>query len=57
MEAAATACVVLGICGQLAQTENGSGSFMVKLMDALSTLTPAQLEQYKNLEETQYETL
>ena len=57
MEAAVTACAVLGVCGQLAQTENGSGSFMVKLMDALSTLTPAQLEQYKNLEETQYETL
>ena len=39
MNAAVTACVVLGVCGQLAETPKGSGSFMVNLMDALSTLT------------------
>ncbi len=53
MNAAVTACVVLGVCGQIAETEKGSGSFMVNLMDALSTLTDAQLEQYKNIEEMQ----
>ena len=57
MNAAVTACVVLGICGQLAETPKGSGSFMVNLMDALSTLTDAQLEQYIKTEERQYEKL
>lgn len=50
MDAAAAACVVLGICGQIAQTPKGSGSFMVNLMDALSTLTDAELEKYKDVE-------
>ena len=53
MNAAVTACEALGICGQLAQTDKGSGSFMVNLMDALSTLTDAELEKYKNEEETE----
>ncbi len=53
MNAAVTACVMLGICGQIAETEKGSGSFMVNLMDALSTLTDTQLEEYKNIEEMQ----
>ena len=57
MNAAVTACVVLGICGQIAETPKGSGSFMVNLMDALSTLTDAQLEQYIKAEERQYERL
>lgn len=57
MNAAVTACAVLGICGQIAETTNGSGSFMVNLMDALSTLTEEQLEQYKDLEEMDNEKL
>ena len=57
MNAAVTACAVLGICGQLAETPKGSGSFMVNLMDALSTLTGAQLDHYKDMEEMQYENL
>lgn len=57
MHAAAAACTVLGICGQLAQTDRGSGSFMARLMDALSTLTDADCEKYKDLEEVQYENL
>lgn len=51
MDAAVTACTVLGICGELARTDKGSGSFMVNLMDALSTLTNAEFEKCKNLEE------
>ena len=57
MDAAVTACTVLGICGQIAETPKGSGSFMVNLMDALSTLTDEELEKYKNAEEMQYENL
>ncbi len=57
MDAAVTACVMLGISGQIAETPKGSGSFMVRLMDALSALTDAQLEQYKNTEEMQHEKL
>lgn len=54
MDAAVAACAVLGICGELAETEKGSGSFMVNLMDTLSTLNGQQLEQYISMEETQY---
>ena len=57
MNAAVTACAVLGICGQLAETPKGSGSFMVNLMDALSTLTDAQLDHYKDMEVLQHENL
>ena len=57
MNAAIAACVVLSICGQIAETPKGSGSFMVNLMDALSTLTDVQLEQYIDTEERQYEKL
>ena len=55
MDAATTACVMLGTCGQIAETPKGSGSFMVNLLDALSTLTDVKLDQYKNTEESQYE--
>ncbi len=53
--AAAAACAVFGICGQLAQTDRGSGTFSVQLMDALSTVTDSVLQQYINLEETDIE--
>ena len=52
MEASTAACVVLGTCGQMAETPKGSGTFMVNLLDALSTVTDAQLENKMNLEET-----
>ena len=51
INAAITACAVLGVCGQIAETPKGSGSFGMKLMDALSTLTEAQLETYAKIEE------
>lgn len=38
-DAAVSAAVMLGICGELAETDRGSGSFMVNLMDRLSTVT------------------
>ena len=57
MDAAAAACVMLGACGQMAETEKGSGTFMVNLLDALSTATDEQLEDLIELEEKQDETI
>lgn len=56
LDAAVTACAMLGVCGQVAETDQGSGSFQRNLMDALSTLSEADLEQYLNLEEMTLET-
>ena len=42
-DAAVSACAVFGICGQLAQTDKGAGSFMTNLLDALSTVTGEQI--------------
>lgn len=55
LESAVTACVVLGICGQLAETEEGSGTFMTGLMDRLSTLTDEDINKYLNMEVTNLE--
>ena len=49
--APAAACAVLGICGELAETDRGTGTFMVNLMDKLSTLTDYELEEYIKMEE------
>ena len=57
MDAAITACVMLGICGQLAETGRGSGSFMVGLMDALSTVKNTDIERYLDMEEIEIEKL
>ncbi len=54
-DAAITACAVLGICGELAKTEAGSGNFMMRLMDALSTLRDTELEAYLRTEEREIE--
>ena len=50
-EAATAACAVLGACGQMAETLKGSGTFMVNLLDALSTAAGTQLEELMNVEE------
>lgn len=57
MNAAITACVMLGICGQLAETDRGSGSFMMNLMDALSTVKSADIKQLMDMEEIEIEEL
>ena len=44
------ACAVLGICGQLSQTEKGNGTFFVNLMDNLSVLKNEQIEELINIE-------
>lgn len=55
IEAAAAACAVLGICGQCAQTERGGGSFLINLMDALSTINNETIENYLDVEEIEIE--
>ena len=45
-----TACVVLGICGELSQTEKGNGTFFINLMDNLSVLKNEQIEKLLNIE-------
>ena len=55
INAAVVACLVLGICGQLSETKQGAGSFMVNLMDALSTVKDKDIEQYMDMEEISIE--
>ena len=50
LDAAAAASVVFGICGELAQTEKGAGSFMVNLLDALSTVTDERINELSRIE-------
>ena len=57
MDAAVMACVILGVCGQLAETGRGPGSFMVNLMDALATVQNADIEKYLDMEEISIEEL
>lgn len=57
VEAVLTGCAVLGICGELAQTNRGTGTFLYNLMDALSALTDAELEQHLKLEEIDLENI
>lgn len=51
MDAAVSACVYFGICGELAKTDNGNGSFMVNLMDKISTLAKEEILKYMDMEE------
>ena len=55
IDAASAACSVLGICGQLAEAKDGNGSFLVALMDQLSTVSSKTLIELVRLEESQYE--
>ena len=42
-KAAVMAASMFGICGELAETEKGSGTFMVNLLDRLSTVTDEEI--------------
>ncbi len=54
LEAALGAVCMMGLCGERAaqqmQPQDGTGSFRVYLMDAISNLTPEQLEEGANYE-------
>lgn len=52
---AVAACAVLGICGEMAQTEKGNGTFAQNLLDCLSTLTAEDIEKYIKTEEIKSE--
>lgn len=55
IRAAVTACAVLGISGELAETDKGSGSFMIRLMDNLNILKNEYIMKYLKLEEKEIE--
>ena len=50
LESAAACCVVMGICGEMAEKETcrlgaGIGTFHIKFLDAVSLLTKEQIAQ------------
>lgn len=51
----ACGCAVMGIIGQKAESVNGSGSFLVKLMDELSLLDSSDIEKYLFMEVKSFE--
>ncbi len=53
MDATISACVYFGICGERAKTDKGNGSFMVNLIDRISTLGKEEILKYMNMEEKQ----
>lgn len=52
---AAAACAVLGISGELAETNKGSGSFLVNLIDALSVFSDEHMNKHLSMEEKKIE--
>lgn len=52
---AVAACVVLGVCGELAATDKGNGTFMVNLMDNLSVVSHIDIEKYMKVEDMNIE--
>ena len=57
LDAVIAACAVLGISGEMARTDRGSGTFFVNLMDALSTLTAEDICKNIKLEEISLENI
>lgn len=57
LEAVITASALLGIAGEKAKTEQGSGTFYVNLMDALSTLTAENISKNIKMEEISLENI
>ena len=47
MDAAISACCYFGISGELAKIEKGYGSYMVNLIDKISTLSREEIQKYK----------
>ena len=57
LDAIIAACAALGISGENAQTSRGNGTFLVNLMDALSTLSAEDIRTNIQLEEIPIENL
>lgn len=51
IEAATTACAILGISGELAAQKSGSGSFLTGLMDGISAISGEVLTEKLRMEE------
>ena len=51
IEAVITGSCILGICGELARSHRGTGTFLCSLMDKLSTLRDTEIEEDLYLEE------
>ena len=51
LESAVLSCAFLGICGELAETTHGNGSFSVRLTDAFSTLKDETFAELLKMEE------
>ena len=47
---AVNACVIMGVCGSLAETDKGNGSFAINLMDRLSNLEKIDFNKYMEVE-------
>ncbi len=52
---AVSSAVIMGICGELAKTDKGNGTFMVSLMDKLSTITDEEIKENIRMEEIRIE--
>ena len=57
LDAVITACTLLGISGEKAQTPSGNGTFLVHLMDTLSTISAEDIFQNIKMEEITIENL
>ncbi len=55
LDAAVSACVMLGVAGERAATDRGSGTFQQNLMDQLSTLKGETIQVYERTEEYHFE--
>ena len=47
---AVNACIIMGVCGYLAETDKGNGSFAINLMDRLSHLEKIDFNKYEEVE-------
>lgn len=50
-KASVCGCVMLNLCGMLSETKKGSGSFMVNLMDKLSTINTEDISKELKIDE------
>ena len=48
--AVAAACAALGICGEKSKTDKGSATFMLNLLDRLSTITEENIKKHIKME-------
>ena len=55
VSSAIKACATLGICGELSETEKGNGTFLINLIDNLSTVTDEAINKMIKSEEISIE--